>query len=85
LVLYFSTLTKVGFGIPIILTNNSALSGPNCTTVSIARRKLGPAGKLTIVLAGDLASLGQHWHRACILEAFMDASLPSILLSTSNS
>lgn len=68
----------------IILTNNSALSGPDCPTVSIAWGKLGPAGKLTVVLAGDLAGLGEGWHGACVLEAFVDASLPSVLLSTSN-
>lgn len=80
----FFYLAKCWLCHPNYLTNNSALSGPNCTTISIARRKLGPAGKLTVFLAGDLAGLGEGWHGACILEAFMDASLSSILLSTSN-
>lgn len=68
----------------IILTDNSALPGPDCPTVSIAWGELGPAGKLTVVLAGDLAGLGEGWHGACMLEAFVDASLPSVLLSTRN-
>lgn len=55
--MYFFVMLRVSLIIPVILTNNSTLSGPNGTTVSIAWGKLRPAGKLTVVLARDLASL----------------------------
>lgn len=67
------------------LTNQRPLASPHSDAVSRARRELGPAAELTVLLAGQLAGLRERWHGTGELETSLDVCLTAILLPARNS
>lgn len=66
-------------------TDEHPLPGPDTATVGGAGRELGPAGELAVILAWDLAGLGDRWHGNGGPQALPDVHLPTILLPTRDS
>lgn len=67
------------------LTDQHPLASPHTNTVSCAGGELGPAAKLTVLLAGQLAGLRKRWHGSGELKTSFDVSLSTILLPARDS